>query len=168
MDRDVSAQGQDPREPYPPGVTPAGLALHNNFVAAMTALKSDLLRSVHYLRVIQERRVHRAFGYETIYDYAQAAVGFSPGQTKALLSLGRNLERYPETKQALADGRLSWSKARLIVAKADPADERAWLETARGMATGQLRKELVEAIARPAGRASGSGAGARIAAREPR
>lgn len=152
MDRNVSAQGQDPRHPYPPGVTPAGLALHNNFVAAMTALKRDLLRSVHYLRVIQERRVHRAFGYQNIYDYAQAAVGFSPGQTKALLLLGRNLERYPETKQALADGRLSWSKARLIVAKADPADERTWLEAARGLATGQLRKELVAAARPQAGR----------------
>ena len=150
MDRDESAQGQDPRQPSPPGVTPAGLALHNNFVAAMTALKRDLLRSIHYLRVIRERRVHRAFGYQNIYDYAQAAVGFSPGQTKALLSLGRNLERYPETKQALADGNVSWSKARLIVAKADPADERTWLEAARGLATGQLRKELVEAATRPA------------------
>ncbi|MBE0567041.1 MAG: HNH endonuclease [Krumholzibacteria bacterium] len=151
MDRDVSLQGQDPHQPYPPGVTPAALAVHNNFVAAMNALKRDLLRSVHYLRVIQERRIHRAFGYQNIYDYARAAVGFAPEQTKALLSLGRNLERYPETKQALAEGKLSWSKARLIVAKAHPADERAWLETARGMATGRMRQELAAAIRPQAG-----------------
>jgi hypothetical protein len=137
--------------PHPPGVTPAALALHNNFLAAVNALKRDLLRCVHFLRVIQERRIHRAFGYENIKAYAEATVGFSPAQTEAFLVLGRNLERYPETKRALAEGRLSWSKARLIVAKADPADERAWLETARGMATGRLRQELAAAVRPRAG-----------------
>ncbi len=125
-----------------PSATPAAVALHRNFLGAVAALKSDLLRSVHYLRAIHERRVHRALGYDTITAYAAAVAGFSASQTEAFLVLGRRLEKYPETKQALADGSLSWSKARLIVSRADPEDERAWLAMARGMALGRMRKEV--------------------------
>ena len=77
------------------GATPAALALHQNFLGAVSALKRDLLRSVHYLRAIQERRVHRALGYDTITAYAAAVAGFSASQTEAFLALGRRLEKFP-------------------------------------------------------------------------
>ena len=125
-----------------PEATPAAIAMHKNFVASVEALKRDLLRSVHYLQAIHAHKIHKALGYKTIHTYAAEVAGFSGAQTDAFLALGRNLHRFPETKKALAEGSLSWSKARLIVTKATPEDERRWLEAARGLAVGRLRVAL--------------------------
>ncbi len=120
--------------------TPAALSLHNNFLVSITSLKRSLIRSIHYLRVIYDRKIFRLLGYTTITDYASTTAGLSRNQTEAFLALGKKLEHYPEVKKALGQGELSWSKARIIVAKADSTDEKEWIELARKVSTADLGK----------------------------
>ena len=120
--------------------TPAALALHNNFLSSITSLKRSLIRSIHYLRVIYDRKVYKMLGYSSITEYASVAAGIPRNQTEAFLVLGKKLEQFPEVKQALGHGELSWTKARIIVSNADPAEQREWVELAGKMSAADLRK----------------------------
>ncbi len=126
--------------------TPAALALHNNFRSAVRALQRDLVRSLTYLVAIYDRKVHRALGYASITDYAAAVAGFSRNQTEAFLALGRRLDRYPLVRRALAEGTLTWSKARIIVERAQPEEECRWLEVAGRSSV----RDLAVALSAPA------------------
>jgi hypothetical protein len=130
--------------------TPAALALHNNFLSSMTALKRSLIRGIHYLRIIYERKVYRLLGYSSITEYAQKTAGISRNQTEAFLALGKKLDKYPEVAKALGQGELSFSKARIIVAKAESSDEKEWIELARSMSTADLRTKRTARAAPPA------------------
>lgn len=146
------------RLPSPPPTvlaTPAALALHNNFRTSVLVLQRSLVRSIHYLTVIQERRVHRALGYTSITDYAADVAGFTRNQTEAFLALGRRLAAYPEVRQAIDRGDLSWSKARLIVERAKPEDEHRWVTAAGSLAV----RELTEALPRRATEIGEAGVG---------
>jgi len=130
--------------------TPATLALHNNFLSSMTSLKRSLIRSIHYLRIIYDRKVYRHLGFSSITEYAQKTAGISRNQTEAFLALGKKLEQFPEVKAALGQGELSWSKARIIVSKADSEDEKEWIELARKVSTADLRTMDFDRPAAPA------------------
>jgi 5-methylcytosine-specific restriction endonuclease McrA len=122
--------------------TPAALALHNNFRSAVRALQRDLVRSISYVVTIHDRKVHRALGYASITEYAAAVAGFSRSQTETFLALGRGLGRYPHVRRALTEGTLSWSKARIIVERARPEEERHWLEAASRLSVRELADAL--------------------------
>ena len=127
--------------------TPAALALHNNFRTSVQALRRSLVRSMHFLVAIQDRKVHRVLGYATITDYTAAVAGFTRNQTEVFLALGRRLGAYPEVRAALERGDLSWSQAHVIVDKVAPADERLWLDAAGRLGVRDLREALRSRIA---------------------
>jgi len=130
--------------------TPAALALHNNFRMSVAALQRDLVRVAHYLVAIQRHKVHKALGYGTIVEYAATVAGFTRHQTKTVLAVGRRLSDYPGVREALNNGTLNWSKARIIVERARPADERRWLEAAARLTGRELASLEVEAGEAPA------------------
>ncbi len=127
-------------------VTPAELSLHKNFQTSVTHLQRSLIRSIHYLRVIFERKVYKALGFCSITDYAASVAGFSRNQTETFLALGRKLEGFPGVRKSLSNGSLSWSKARIIVDRAEPEDEGKWLDQSRGLSVSELRKRLEQAL----------------------
>ncbi len=141
--------------------TPAAQALHNNFRTSVKALRRDLVRAIHYLTAIHERKVHRALGFKDIADYAEAVAGFTRNQTETFLALGRRLGEYPEVRRALEVGELSWSKARLIVAQAPPEDERRWVDAAGRLGVRALesamRSRTVEASSAASARDASAG-----------
>jgi len=116
-----------------PGATPSEVALHRNFVESVRVLGRAAMRAAYYLVQIQARRIHRHFGFASILDYAAEVGGLAPGQTRALLELGRRLPQLPGIEAALACGDLTWHQARLLCRVARPEDEALWLEMARGL-----------------------------------
>jgi len=132
------------REPQvSPAATPAGLALHNNFKASVDALKRDLVRTIHYLTVISDKNIHRMLGYKSIYEYGEGVAGFTEGQTRAFLRIGRRLQELPELKKALASGILSWTKAESISQRATSEDEIEWIDLAQSMSASELGNQVV-------------------------
>lgn len=133
-----------PGQPPPPlstrldALPPAHRSLHNNFVSSVSALRRDLVRSCYYLLQVRDRGIPLALGFRTVAEYAAAAAALTPRQCRDFLELGRRLPRLPEIAQALDEGRLGWTQARIICAKAEPEDQEAWLEAARRMTTREL------------------------------
>ncbi|MFH2054294.1 MAG: HNH endonuclease [bacterium] len=124
--------------PVQEDLTPAEASLHNNFMVSVQALRKDLVRTIYYLLQIKECRVYRKLGYGSMAEYGAKTAGLTGKQVTAFLTLARRLPRFPEVETALTEGRLSWTQARLITTRADPADQREWIEAARGMTVQQL------------------------------
>lgn len=128
-------------------LTPAQRSLHNNFLISVKTLKSGLVRTVYYLDRIRSHRVHRLLGYRTITEYAHAHAGLTVSQTKEFLFIARRLSEYPLVARALAEGSLSWGKAREICASIEPAQQQAWVDLARALPRQALRNAIREATA---------------------
>jgi len=127
----------------PEGVlTPAQQSIHKNFMQSVKALRRDLVRTAYYLVQIRERNIHRHLGFATVADYASHTAGLTRRQTEEFLAIGRQLPRFKEVEEALATGELSWTKARLIVRRADPAQQRHWIEQAQSVSARQLEERM--------------------------
>jgi len=118
--------------------TPAQLAVHNNFKESVRTLKRSLLRSIFYLRIIKERRIHKVLGYKTIVDYAAREAGLGRRQCESFLSMGRKLRDLPQITTRLKSGQLTWRQAEEICRVAKPDTEAAWIETATGLTVREL------------------------------
>ena len=130
----------------PESASPQAQALHRNFVNALVSLQRDLVRCIFYLRVISQRKVYRALGFSSIYDYATQATGLGREQCKAFLRIGTRLQDLPGMQQALLDGSLTWRKADILVGQANGENEAALIEAARKFSEAELKHQ---AAARP-------------------
>ena len=94
------------------------------------------------LLAMTERRGYEKFGFADIYYYAEERFGFSPRKTRYLLHLAQQLRRLPQTKEALAQGRLGWTKASRIARVATPEDEVTWLDSALSLSVRELDQKI--------------------------
>ena len=97
-----------------------------------------------YLLAMGERRGYEKFGFSDIYYYAEARFGFSPRKTRYLLHLAQRLQRLPRIKEALAQGRLGWSKASRVARVATSEDEAMWLDSALSLSVRELDRKINE------------------------
>jgi len=132
------AQGGPLRGP----ATPAELALHRNFLASVTTAKRGLLRASFYLAEIVDRKVHKVLGHPDGVAYATAAAGLTARQAQDLLRMGRKLRAAPDLANAVANGSLSWGKARLLAGKVDREDFPALLDLAQSRTERELKSAL--------------------------
>ena len=95
-----------------------------------------------YLIAMRERRGYEKFGFVDIYYYAEERFGFSPRKTRYLLQLGQNLERLPQLKKALEEGRLGWTKASRVARVATSEDEAMWLDSALSLSVRELDRKI--------------------------
>ena len=109
--------------------------------ATIMSEKAELLICC-YLSAMSDRGAFRAFGYTCITDYARARFGFEDRKTRYLVSLGRDIKRFPKIRAALASGKLGWCKASRIASVAKPANEAMWLESALSLTVQQLAKRI--------------------------
>ncbi|MBK9305215.1 MAG: HNH endonuclease [bacterium] len=153
-------------ESDPTVATPAELALHRTFVDSVHELKRSIVRSCHYLRQIQLRKVYRALGYATIVDYAATEVGLTRDQCESFLRLARQLPLLPGVTEGLEKGELNWSQAKLLCRAATPATEQEWIETAKGLSVRSLA-EVVRRVSTPVKPVAASTARPKPVASEP-
>ncbi len=123
-------------------LTPAEQSIHNNFLQSVKALRRDLVRTAYYLVQVRDRNIHRQMGFTSVADYAAKTAGLTRRQTEEFLAIGRKLPQYQEVEEALAEGRLSWSKARLLVRRAEPDEQKRWIEVAQSVSVRQLEDVL--------------------------
>ncbi|PIV82189.1 hypothetical protein COW53_00200 [bacterium CG17_big_fil_post_rev_8_21_14_2_50_64_8] len=134
-------------QPLTENLTPAEHALHNNFRISIKNLRKDLVRTASYLLQVEERNIHRKLGFRGLAAYAAEYAGLTRNQTREFLAIGRQLPRFPEVEHALASGNLSWSQARLITRRADPRDQKRWIEQAQSLSVRQLKAAMPHAHA---------------------
>ena len=107
-----------------------------------------------YLDQISRRSLYRDFGYENVYDYATERFGFCRSKTRSLLYLGRRLTRLPHLTEALATGRVGWTKAARVASVATPEDDEQWTERAVASSFRELEREIRDDVPAKGGRVS--------------
>ncbi len=85
---------------------------------------------------------HLHLGFASFAEYIERVLGYKRRWTEERLRVAEALEGLSELAQALRDGIMNWSAARGLTRVATPANERAWLEVARGRTLRQI-EELV-------------------------
>ena len=97
-----------------------------------------------YLLAMAKRRGYEKFGFTDIYYYAEGRFGFCARKTRYLLHLAQQLRRLPRVKEALAEGRLGWTKASRIARVATSEDEVMWLDSALSLSVRELDQKINE------------------------
>jgi hypothetical protein len=130
---------------------PTELANATEFVPSLSAYAVDLVLRRHerqaaharllaaeYLLDLAERRLFRELGYSSVMHYGTHAVGLSPQAVWDRLRVARALRELPAVRDALRDGRLSWSKVREVIRVATPATEHEWVARAERLSCREL------------------------------
>ncbi len=86
----------------------------------------------HLLRYAEEIKLWRGWGFASMSEYMERAMGYAPRTAVERLRVARALAELPLTADALEQGALAHSAARELSRVAVPDTEAAWLEAARG------------------------------------
>ena len=105
----------------------------------------------YWLLEIDRRGLYRTRGFSSLGDYAMELVGIKPRKAWYLVFIAERLENLPAIRAEFDAGKLSWTKAREIVAVATPDTEEEWLEKAHVLSNRDLERE----VRRHDGRGSG-------------
>jgi hypothetical protein len=84
------------------------------------------------LRYAEELKLWRAFGFGSLLEYMERAMGYAPRTAAERLRVARAVAELPLMADALEDGQLAHSAVRELSRIAVPETEEAWLEAARG------------------------------------
>ena len=83
-----------------------------------------------YLHEMQSRRLYQSTGHGSAVHFAVAVLDLSRRAARELLAVGEKLAELKTIDDAFCDGRLSWTKTRLLTRIATTDTEPAWLEKA--------------------------------------
>jgi Holliday junction DNA helicase RuvB len=95
-----------------------------------------------YLNDLRERGVYKLWGYSSAVQYACRELEMRRRQARDLLAVGGALEELKRIDAAFADGRLSWTRVRILCRIATCETEAAWLERALKIPCQQLEWEV--------------------------
>jgi len=87
---------------------------------------------------LMHRHLYRELGYSSINQYASQKLGFSRSRAGDFIRLARRLEELPAVREAVAEGKIGYTKARAIVSVATPETEDRWLRVAEGRRDDQV------------------------------
>ena len=85
-------------------------------------------RLAFYLADMDARGISQLLGFPTATAYAVKRLEMGRRHAQELIAAGRALEELPKTDEAFCDGRLNWSRVRLLTKIAVPETEAAWVE----------------------------------------
>ncbi len=86
----------------------------------------------HLLRYAEELRLWRGWGFGSMIEYMERAMGYKPHTAAERLRVARAIAELPLVADALENGELAHSAVRELSRVAVPDTEDAWLEAARG------------------------------------
>ncbi|MFH2053174.1 MAG: HNH endonuclease [bacterium] len=136
-------------------LTPSEQALHRNLMISVRDLRREIVRTAYFLVQVNDRKIHRKLGFDTLGEYASRFTGLTSRQAEEFVAIGRRLPHFSDVEAALESGRLNWSQARLITRRAEPRDQEHWINQAQSLTMRQLEAVLPRARP-PAGQKSGS------------
>jgi hypothetical protein len=84
------------------------------------------------LRYAEEVKLWRAYGFGSLLEYMERAMGYAPHTAAERLRVARAIAELPLVEEALEQGELAHSAVRELSRVAVPETEGEWLEAARG------------------------------------
>ena len=100
-------------------------------------------RLAFYLADMDSRGISQLLGFPTATAYAVKRLEMGRRHAQELIAAGRELEELPKTDEAFCDGRLNWSRVRLLTKIAVPETEAAWVERAVALSWAQFKREVL-------------------------
>jgi 5-methylcytosine-specific restriction endonuclease McrA len=119
--------------------------------------------AVLWFAEVQRRALYREFGHASLELYATQGLGFSLNRYWQFKRLADDLERLPVLRDAVAAGRLGWTKAQQVARVATPETQAAWVTKAAETGRRELVREVqaargvARAVARRAAAVDASG-----------
>ncbi len=92
------------------------------------------------LAEVERRGLHSDWECRDVVRFAGWHLQYAPGRARALVEVGRAMETLPVVAEAVADGTLSFDKAKSIVRVAAPETERALVDLALHATTAQTQR----------------------------
>ncbi|MFC1572277.1 HNH endonuclease [Candidatus Eisenbacteria bacterium] len=120
--------------------------LRRSLAALQRAEKSVVL----WFAEMVERKLYVDLGFSSVYQYANAALGFSENKTYRFLRLTDDLKRLPRLRESVATGELGWTKAREVAKVASQATEARWIAVAKKTSRREFEQKVVAARQRAA------------------
>ncbi len=122
--------------------------VHDQLMSALDRLRLAEQSAVTLFARVLNEDLYRSLGYATIELYGQEGLNLSVAKTRQFVRLARALSDLPATRDALDDGRLSWTKARTITSVATPRTEGQWINTAAKATSRELEAKVSQARSR--------------------
>ncbi len=111
--------------------------------AAFHKAESDL---IDVLQKIDDARLFSKLGFTSLFDYATKALKLSEANASNFVAIARKSKTIPELKVAIADGRITVSKARKITPVLTKENSDHWLELAATLPKAKLEREVARVM----------------------
>jgi len=95
-----------------------------------------------YIHDMQERGIHQKTGHQSAVHYAFDRLGYSRRTARDRLATGRLLTELPGCDAAFCEGRIDWSKLRLLAKVATPETEAEWIAKAEALTCEQFSRAV--------------------------
>lgn len=95
-----------------------------------------------YLHEMQSRGLHQSTGHASAVHYAEARLGISRRSARDLVSVGAALRDLPQCDAAFCDGRLDWTRLRMLARIATRETESEWVEKALALSCADLERAI--------------------------
>jgi hypothetical protein len=96
-------------------------------------------------RLLLRREAHHQLGFARLGDYTRERLGMSDREFQSLARIATALIERPLLARAFDDGRLCWTKLRLIAPVATADSQAAWIEAATQMTATELQSAIKRA-----------------------
>ena len=131
---------------FAPGLPAAEVdaALRQSLAACDRARECAVL----WFAEVRRRGLFQALGHASLELYAVHALGFSRNRYWQFKRLADDLDRLPTLREAVADGRVGWTKAQQVARVATPVCEATWVERAEACGRRELTAAVTAEVAR--------------------
>ena len=116
-------------------------SLHRSIVAVNEAQQCAVL----WFEEVMRRQLFRGRGYSSMNQYAMQELDFSKSKTDDYVKLAKQLGKLPAVRSAVADGKMGYTKARVIVSVATPETEDQWVKAAEEGTRDDLARKVKKA-----------------------
>jgi len=100
-------------------------------------------KEAELLRYAEELQLWRAYGYASLLEYMERAMGYSPHTAVERLRVARALVELPLIAEALENGELKHSAVRELTRVASSDTEAEWLEAVQGKSLREIEPMVV-------------------------
>ena len=96
-----------------------------------------------YLAEMDCRRIYQFGGYTSAAQFAEARLDMAKRTARELIRAGKELRDLPILDESFCEGRLSWTKVRLLLRIVEAETEQGWVDLAEKLSVRELERRIV-------------------------
>jgi 5-methylcytosine-specific restriction endonuclease McrA len=118
---------------------------HQKLVTLLEKIRNYEHSALLVFSEIMYRKLYEELGYSSMLNYAINELKFSQSKAYGFMKMSSDLEKLPETKKAVTEGKLEWTKVREITKVATANNEKLWLVEADNSSQKVLETKVKQA-----------------------